>query len=52
MKDLEKCTLKVNIEISNVLTILYDINKDCILCDGYNNKCSGYFIIKEECIGI
>lgn len=54
MKNLEICAKKVIIDkkvlSKNNLTqeeqrCLYD-------CEGYNNKCSGYFIIKEECMGL
>lgn len=55
MKTLEKCVWKVSVEINSKLAIPKGIinNRNCVKdCDGYNNNCGEYTIIKEECYGL
>jgi len=51
MTNLEKCALKLDVETINLL-VIPNIPKECLHCDGYNNKCQKYTVIKEDCYGL
>jgi len=54
MKKLEKCAKKVIIkETPSSRDNLTSEEQKCLYdCEGYNDKCLGYFTIKEECMGL
>jgi hypothetical protein len=48
----EQCIFKKIVKSNVQITSLDKEKENCIYCNGYNNRCHDYTIIKEDCFGL